>query len=136
MEFMINLDQFAKDSTFMDMSNIWIYNLDKNAFKSKYADTMNSNVIRELLNCLNVNCLGDLAIFAPPWDSHPLPKGIKYDYLWNELRQGRKSYEKLIAGTRLNICNHYETPYVVVFLSASAINPSFIAFKKGTQPSV
>lgn len=136
MEFMLNLDQFAKDSTFMDMSNIWIYNLDKNAFKSKYADAMNSNVIKEILNCLNVESLNDLAIFVPPWESFPVQRGIKYDYLWNELRQGRKTYEKLIAGNRLVVCNHYQTPYVIVFQSASSVNPSFIAFRKGSQPSI
>lgn len=136
MEFMIDFDSSMKNKIFMDMSNIWIYNLDKSAFKSKYADTMNSNVIKELLDTLKASSLSDLAIFVPPWESSPMPRGVKYDNLWNELRQGRKENEKLIAGTRIIKCKHYSTPYAMVFMPAAALNPGFVAFVKGTQPSL
>lgn len=136
MEFMIEFDNSNKEQPFMDMAGIWIYNIDKSAFKSKYADTMNSIVIKELLSTLNCSSLSDLAVFLPPWESYPHSKGIKYEHFWNELRQGRKIQDKVIAGSRIIICNYYNTKYALVFNHASALNPSFIAFVKGSQPSV
>ena len=136
MNFTLDIDSIMKGNPFMDLSGIWTYNLDKSAFKAKHADTMSSSAVRELLNALNVDSMSNLAIFVPPWESSPVPKGIKYDHFWNELRQGNKLYDKVVGGSKIIVCKYVTTPYVMYFPMPSALNPSFIAFVKGTQPSI
>lgn len=135
MEFFLNSASMAMDKPFLDMTETWVYNIDKTALKSQILDRINSSVIEEMLKCLGAKTLSDVAFFLPPWKSLP-PKGAKYDILWNELRHGNKSYEKLIAGCRIIVCRNVKSSYVLVFSPAAAVNPEFIAFLKGEQPTV
>lgn len=134
MEFMLDCTRH-EEKPFMDMSGIWLYNVEKPEFKSALVDTVSESSIRELLNLLHVESLSDIAVFMPPWKS-TRQSGIKYDYLFRDLRSGQKVMDKIIAGARLSFCRYYNKPYVVFYRSSAAANPDFIAFAKGDQPSI
>lgn len=118
----------------MDMSEIWLYNLEKAAFKSMFVNVLNDSIVKEILKALNADSLSDTAVFVPPWKS-PLQRGAKYDLLFNELRCGRGIRDILVSGSRIVVCKYFNTTYIMLFTPAAAVNPDFIMFKKGEQPS-
>lgn len=119
----------------MSLDGLWVYNLDKQAFKNMFIDRMFGPVIDELLKVFNVERLGDLAFFVPSWKS-PYQRGVQYDNFFQDLRYGRHVSTKLVCGSKIEVLKYMDSPYVVFYGTAAQLNPDFICFKKGEQPSI